>query len=422
MPFVPSNYSYSSPGYGLLAFSNPKATETSCEKAEKDRKKYLDKMWAANVLTTERVDYERKANAAAEMLAKCEKEGVLGTSYTKLTAKECDKADKDRKKYLDKMWSAKLLTQERADYERKANAAAELRRKCEKAGVGGRAPGYPAKSIPTLWKSDPRKREIEIGLVASVFLGGPEIMDAVTAATRGWAPTIAIALEWRAEIAGGLLTLQALGEPGYESIDADALSKLVALTLSPEDNAKLLKMAKATGNSDKDLEAAAKKMRSKIAKFGNDAMTYAFAVRGALMVSAGAVAQTLQSTVRTGVSLAVNVIPIFGQIISAGISAVSAVKEAVSKGLADQTRSRMTQLLKEVGPKVAAVGEKKIAAAQEKELLDLQRRQEEAMRRLSPGTTEQEAQGGSTGKTLLWVGAAAAVLIGVVVVVRSRAE
>lgn len=59
-------------GFGALALENAKKT-SSCEKHKEDRKKFLDKMWATPILTQERADYEKKANAAAAALAECEK-------------------------------------------------------------------------------------------------------------------------------------------------------------------------------------------------------------------------------------------------------------------------------------------------------------------------------------------------------------
>ena len=48
--------------------SQAQALQTSCAKATAERKKYLDLMWATPIFTKKRVEYEKKANAAAKAL------------------------------------------------------------------------------------------------------------------------------------------------------------------------------------------------------------------------------------------------------------------------------------------------------------------------------------------------------------------
>ena len=353
--------------------------------------------------------------------------GLVPLTNPKLSEKACDKANADRKKYLKKMWATPILTQKRVNYEKKANTAAKTAEKCKKVGVGGRSDSYPNMSIPKLWQSDPAKRKVEAGMIVDAVLAGPEVLNVVTAATKGWAPTVAIALEWRAEIAGGLLTLQALGEPGYEDVSPDTLQKLVALTLSKKDNTKLLKLAGEKGNDDKALKAAAKKMRAKIAKFGNDAMTYAFGMRGLLMVSAGAVAQALQSTVRTGALTAVAFIPLIGTAISGIGFGIYGAKAAIAQTLAKDTKLRMQALVDQSAAKMAAVAERKNAEAElkaQKELAAVKEKQAAALVVINKKSTAISPPGTPTSRipALLWAGVAAVVLAGVVIVVRSRSS
>lgn len=99
-------------GFGALALENAKKT-SSCEKHKKDRKKFLDKMWATPILTQKRADYEKKANAAAAALAKCEKSaGKKGKK--KIAAKKAatakDRAKKAAGKVAGKVAGGKPIT------------------------------------------------------------------------------------------------------------------------------------------------------------------------------------------------------------------------------------------------------------------------------------------------------------------------
>jgi hypothetical protein len=353
-------------------------------------------------------------------------------SNPKLTGTDCDKADADHKKFLKKMWDAPVLSKKRVSYEKKAIAAHKLSKKCKTEGVGGREKGYPSLSVPKLWQSDPHKRPLDAGLVVSAVLAGPEVLDIVTAATKGWNPTAAIALEWRAEIAGGLLTLKTLGEKGYEDVDDAALQKLVALTLSKKDNAKLLKMAGEKGNDDQALKAAARRMRAKIAKFGDEAMTYAFGMRGLLMCSAGSIAQALQSTVKAGVWTGIAFIPIVGVAISAVGAGLDAAKIAIAQSIAAAAKTRMEALIRQASEAMAAQAEKKAAEEelkQQKAIEKVRAAQLVAIEAASKKTTSLHSSTSASASaaptssnTFLWAGVATIAVLGVVTIVRSRSH
>ena len=355
--------------------------------------------------------------------------GIFVLRNPALTKKECDAADADHKKYLDKMWKTPILTPDRKKYEDKAIAAQKVSKDCVKAGIGGRGVGYPKMSVPKLWQSDPKKRDMDVGLVISAVMAGPEILDVVTAAVKGWHPSLAMSLEWRGEIAGGLLTLQRLGEKGYENVDRVALQKLVALTLSKKDNEKLLKMAAESGDSDTDLERAARNMRAKVAKFGDAAMTYAFGTRGLLMCSAGSVAQALQSTVKSGILIGVAFIPIVGVPIALIVGGVNGLKAAIAVSLSDAAKAHMDALVSQAAARFQVKADIKLAESDLKTaqaLEKLQRDQAAAIARMSAPVAAPPKVGGGPPFTqhnaLLWGGLAAAVLTGVVLVARSRSS
>ena len=351
--------------------------------------------------------------------------GIFVLRNPALTKKECDAADADYKKYLDKMWKTPVLTPERKKYEDKANAALKVSKECVKAGIGGRGVGYPRMSVPKLWQSDPKKRKMDVGLVISAVMAGPEILDVVTAAVKGWNPALAMALEWRGEIAGGLLTLQQLGEKGYEDLNPNTLQSLVALTLSKKDNEKLLKLAGESGDSEADLERAARNMRARIAKFGNNAMTYAFGTRGLLMCSAGAVAQALQSTVQSGVLVGVALIPVVGIAIAAIAGAVKGAKAAIAATLSDAAKAHMQGLVSQASQNFQVKADIKLAESDLKTaqaLEKLQRDQAAAIDRMSAPNKTTVASPSTQHSALLWGGLAAAVLTGVVLVARSRSS
>ena len=281
----------------------------------------------------------------------------------KLTPEGCNQADKDYKKYKKLMWKENIFTKKRSDYEKKANAANKISKACKKAKIDGREKGYPKMSISELWKSDPHKRPVDAGLVVSEALTGPDIQNILTAAVKGWNPTVVIALEWRGEIAGGLAALQAAGVPEYANIDPASLQKFVAMTLSPKDNETLLKMVGAKGTKDKDLKAAAKDMRARVAKLGDAAMKYAFGMRGLYMSSGGAVLIAAETLVKAVVIIVLNVIPVVGTLISAAAGVTEATLAAVAQALANAAKERMTALVKEATAELQAEAAEKQAEA-----------------------------------------------------------
>jgi hypothetical protein len=273
------------------------------------------------------------------------------------TNKECVKAASDRKKYLDKMWKANLFSTERANYEKKAEKAAKTLEKChstkKKSSAGFSFPNEPPS---LLWQMEPTSRPVEVGMNLT---GAPDML--IMSAAKGYLPTIALHLEYRAEIAAGLAVLQMVGAPGYEDIVPDALPPFVALTLSAKDNAKLIKLMGgkvATSSSgdaqEKALKVAAASMRKKITSLGKGAMDTAFGIRALYMIKAAALATAAKSMSLMVVSF----IPAVGQIVGGIGGAIMAGEAALT-----QTAVARMSLLVKMGQEQLVKDSAKIAKA-----------------------------------------------------------
>ncbi len=239
----------------------------------------------------------------------------------------CDSVVKAAQKAWDDAQKVPILTPARLKADRKADAATKKVDECRSSTGSGL--GFPHEAKETLWRTDPRRRPLEVGIF---FTPGADAADALVSMAKGYAPIGVEATEWRAEIVAGLVTLGVAGVPGYESMNLDMLKRYAQITLSKSDNKALLKIAGEKGDSDKDLEKAAKNMRTKVSKLGKDAERLAFGLRGILVLENTKLIRASKAAVVAGLAF----VPVVGPIISAVGAAVESVKGAVAEGVAAQ--------------------------------------------------------------------------------------
>ena len=133
---------------------------TSCfDQYNAEYKKYIDLMWKEPIFTAKRVDYENRANAALSARDSCGITEVATTLSGGASTKSCAATyDAEYKKYLDLMGKSNLFSAQRVDYERKANAALEKKKLCgESTGIF-----EPGASPETLWTMAYSKRKADV--------------------------------------------------------------------------------------------------------------------------------------------------------------------------------------------------------------------------------------------------------------------
>ena len=177
------------------------------------------------------------------------------------------------------------------------------------------SPGY---TPDVLWRMNPTQRKIDLSGLLS-----PE--DSILAIARGMQPSFALrALEDRATIKAGLTVLRAAGK------STASVEKLkVTVANLPADDEALLRAAgsKGRGSLGARLSAAARAIKAKVTAAGHGLPTAAWGARGLFILG------TLPGFVlaHTAAALAVNLVPVIGQVVSAAVSAHISITQAIAK-------------------------------------------------------------------------------------------
>lgn len=230
-----------------------------------------------------------------------------------------DTYEKEYQKYLKKMWEAPVFTKERENYEKKANEAKKKQAEC---GEGGTTVFDAGAAPQTLWTMPYSKRKVDVsGLL------GPE--ESIVAVAKGMNPGAMFALEDRAVVKGGLMALFAAGLSTY-----DPTPLIVTTANLKRDDENIIKAAggKLTGNIDKDLSAAAEKVRKQVSKYGDGLKKAAWGLRG-LYILGTLVGFQL---VTAGATLGTMLIPGAGPIVSAALAAKSGITTAIAENVKNQ--------------------------------------------------------------------------------------
>ena len=217
-------------------------------------------------------------------------------------------------------------------------------KKQKKGGAG--ALFSPGGSAAELWARSPTKRKVDVSGLFS-----PE--DSIIAVARGMHPGVLYDMDARATIRGGLAVLKMAGVKGYTKTNVDRL-KSTTLNTGPDDKALL----KATGGGVKNLKDAAARIRGAVHKRGLGKAAW-----GARQLY---VLENMKGfQVASGVSAAVvNVVPVVGQIVSAGVAGHMAISAAIAQKISEEAGKNIEGGLKAYKAKKAKAAAKKEAASE----------------------------------------------------------
>mgnify|MGYP001585905566 CR=1 FL=1 len=196
-------------------------------------------------------------------------------------------------------------------------------------GAAKRGLFHPGYGPATLWRMDPTKRKLD-------FSGLLSAEDTLVAVARGMQPSFVLrALEDRAAIKGGLTVLRAAG-----AYTGDVSKLKVTVANLPKDDEALLRAAGGggSGSMGQRLSGAARKVRSKVVQVGGDALaTAAWGARGLLVLA------TMPGFLiaHTAAGIAVNFVPIVGQIVSAASAGHIAVTQTIAKKVAEELKGNL---------------------------------------------------------------------------------
>ena len=269
-----------------------------------------------------------------------------------------DKYQAEFDKYYKLMWNTPMTPFEkdggkRGGYEKKANEAKALQQTC---GEGGTDVFSAGASAQTLWTMPYSQRKVDLSGLFS-------IEATIIAVAKGMQPSFVTSpLENRGVIKGGLsaLYLAQLTEENPEGLvvtgannraDDDLLIRAAGLT--------------PTGNIDKDLPAAAEKVRREVAKHGDNLKMLAWGLRGNSILGTLKGFQMVGAAIGTGLAIAATISTVAppAAAVLAVTAAVWSAVEGINAAVAANVAAQMNEYVRRGSEGYAAELDAKAAAA-----------------------------------------------------------